>query len=162
VRRSGPRQAKTHANAFAPSSPATRSSTRQSPGCWRPKALAPTLLVDASQAFVIAILPIGFFAVGATLAEGAEQGELPMPPPLTRPVLLILVARLAIAPALLMLLAAPLIDLPPAYRLLSAMPTGLNSMVVSHAYGLDNQIVAEAVTWSTAIVVVAALVSLLL
>ena len=127
-----------------------------------PKALAPALLVDASQALVVAILPIGFFAVGATLAEGAEHGELPMPPPLTRPVMLTLVTRLAIAPALLMLLAAPLIDLPPAYRLLAAMPTGLNSMVVSHAYGLDNQIVAEAVTWSTAIVVVAALVSLLL
>ena len=59
-----------------------------------------------------------------------------------------------------MLLAAPLIDLPSAYRLMSAMPTGLNAMVVSHAYGLDNQIVAEAVTWSTAIVVAAALVSL--
>ena len=58
-----------------------------------------------------------------------------------------------------MLLAAPLIDLPAAYRLMSAMPTGLNAMVVSHAYGLDNQIVAEAITWSTAIVVAAALVS---
>jgi len=130
-------------------------------GLLAPKALAPTALVDASQALVIAILPIGFFAVGATLAEGAEHGELPIPPPLTRPVLLTLVARLAIAPALLMLLAAPLIDLPVTYRLLAAMPTGLNSMVVSHAYGLDNQIVAEAVTWSTALVVGAALVSLL-
>ena len=38
-----------------------------------------------------------------------------------------------------MLLAAPLIDLPAAYRLMSAMPTGLNAMVVSHAYGLDNR-----------------------
>ena len=83
-----------------------------------------------------------------------------MPPPLTRPVLLALGARLAIVPALLMLLAAPLIDLPAAYRLMSAMPSGLNSMVVSHAYGLDNEITAEAVTWSTAIVVAAALVSL--
>ena len=63
-------------------------------------------------------------------------------------------------PALLMLLAAPLIDLPAAYRLMSAMPTGLNAMVVSHAYGLDNQIVAEAIVWSTAIVILAALVSL--
>ena len=33
-------------------------------------------------------------------------------------------------------------------------------MIVSHAYGLDNRIVAEAITWSTAIVVLAALVSL--
>jgi malate permease and related proteins len=131
-------------------------------GLLAPEALAPQLLVDASQILIVAILPIGFFAVGATLAEGAEHGELPLPPPLTRPVLLTLVARLAVVPALLMLLAAPLIDLPAAYRLMSAMPTGLNSMVVSHAYGLDNQITAEAVTWSTGIVVLAALVSLLL
>ena len=32
------------------------------------------------------------------------------------------------------------------------MPSGLNAMVVSHAYGLDNKIVAEAIAWSTAIV----------
>lgn len=130
-------------------------------GLLAPSALAPTVLVDASQALVAAILPIGFFAVGATLAEGAEHGELPLPPPLTRPVVLVLVARLAMVPALLMLLAAPFIDLPAAYRLMSAMPCGLNGMVVSHAYGLDNQVVAEAITWSTAIVVVASLGSLL-
>ena len=60
-------------------------------------------------------------------------------------------------PALLMLMAAPLIELPAAYRLLSVMPSGINSMVVAHAYGLDMEITAEAVTWSTAIVVIAAL-----
>lgn len=125
-----------------------------------PNALAPASLVDASQVLAVAILPIGFFAVGATLAEGAGKGELPFPPPITQPVALALGGRLILAPALLMLLAAPLIDLPSAYRLMSAMPTGINAMVVSHAYGLDNKIVAEAITWSTAIVVVAALVSL--
>jgi malate permease and related proteins len=131
-------------------------------GLLAPDALAPQVLVDASQALLVAILPLGFFAVGATLAENAEHGELPMPPPLTKPVAVALGARLALAPALLMLLAAPLIDLPAAYRLLSAMPSGLNSMVVAHAYGLDMEITAEAVTWSTAIVVLAALASLLL
>ncbi len=130
-------------------------------GLLAPDALAPTALVDASQVLAVAILPIGFFAVGATLAEGAEHGELPFPPPITRPVVLAVGTRLIVAPALLMLLAAPLIDLPSAYRLMSAMPTGINAMVVSHAYGLDNRTVAEAITWSTAIVVVAALVSLL-
>lgn len=131
-------------------------------GLLAPPALAPHLLVDLSQALVVAILPIGFFAVGATLAENAEHGELPMPPPLSRPVALAAVSRLVVAPALLMLLAAPLIHLPAAYRLLSAMPTGINSMVVAHAYGLDMEITAEAVTWTTAIVVAAALASLLL
>ncbi len=130
-------------------------------GLLAPSSLAPDALVDLSQALVVAILPIGFFAVGATLAENAEHGELPMPPRLTRPVGLALVCRLAIGPALLMLLAAPLIELPAAYRLLSAMPSGINSMVVAHAYGLDMEITAEAVIWSTTIVVAAALASLL-
>jgi predicted permease len=130
-------------------------------GLLAPDVLAPTALVDASQVLAVAILPIGFFAVGATLAEGAEQGELPFPPPITRPVALAVGGRLILAPALLTLLAAPLIDLPSAYRLMSAMPTGINAMVVSHAYGLDNRTVAEAITWSTALVVVAALLSLL-
>jgi hypothetical protein len=130
-------------------------------GLLAPDALAPAVLVDASQALLVAILPLGFFAVGATLAENAEHGELPMPPPLSRPVALAIVARLALVPALLIALAAPLIDLPTAYLLLAAMPTGLNSMVVAHAYGLDMEITAEAVTWSTAIVVLVALGSLL-
>jgi len=131
-------------------------------GLLAPKALAPAVLVDASQILAVAILPLGFFAVGATLAEGAEMGELPLPPPMTKPVALATAGRIVLAPALLMLLAAPLIHLPAAYRLMSAMPTGINSLVVSHAYGLDNRIVAETITWSTAIVVLAALASLLL
>ena len=130
-------------------------------GALVPDALAPNVLVDASQVLAVAILPIGFFAVGATLADGAGHGELPFPPRLSRPVAIAVVGRVAVAPALLMLLAAPFIDLPSSYRLLSAMPTGLNAMIVSHAYGLDNRIVAEAITFSTAIVVVAALVSTL-
>ena len=131
-------------------------------GLLAPEALAPTALVDISQALIVAILPIGFFAVGATLAENAEHGELPMPPPMTRPVALTIVTRLAVVPGLLMLLAAPLIDLPAAYRLLSAMPSGLNSLVIAHAYGLDMEITAEAVTWTTAIVVMAAMASLII
>jgi predicted permease len=130
-------------------------------GLLAPAALAPPVLVDASQILAVAILPLGFFAVGATLAEGAGQGELPLPPPVTAPVAVATIGRLALAPALLMLLAAPLIELPSAYRLMSAMPTGINALVVSHAYGLDNRIVAETITWSTAIVIVAALASLL-
>jgi predicted permease len=130
-------------------------------GLLAPEALAPDLAVDISQGLVIAILPIGFFAVGATLAENAEHGDLPLPPPITRPVAVALGSRLLVAPGLLVLLAAPLVELPGAYLLLAAMPTGINSMVVAHAYGLDMEITAEAVTWSSAIVVLAALASLL-
>lgn len=130
-------------------------------GLLAPRSLAPTGLVDASQVLALAVLPIGFFAVGATLAEGAEHGQLPLPPPITKPVALSVGSRLILAPALLTALAAPLIDLPTAYRLMSAMPIGLNSLVVSHAYGLDNRTIAESIVWSTAIVIAAALISLL-
>ena len=36
------------------------------------------------------------------------------------------------------------------------MPCGINSLIVTHAYGLDLRITSAAVAWSTAIAVVAA------
>jgi predicted permease len=131
-------------------------------GLLAPQSLAPDVLVDFSQALIVAILPLGFFAVGATLAENAEHGDLPMPPKLTRPVVLAVVSRLVVAPGLLILLAAPLVDLPAPYLLIAAMPAGVNSLIVANAYGLDMEIVAETIAWSTALVIAAALVSLLL
>jgi malate permease and related proteins len=129
-------------------------------GLLAPDALAPEIAVDISRGLVIAMLPLSFFAVGATLAENAEHGALPFPPPLTRPVALAVGVRLVIAPGLLILFAAPLIDLPPAYLLIATMPSGITSMIIAHTYGLDMEIAAEAVAWSSAIVVAGALASL--
>jgi malate permease and related proteins len=123
-----------------------------------PDALAPDVLVDASRIAVFALVPLGFFAVGVTLATEAEEGVLPFPPPLTRPVAAAVVLRLLVAPTLLYLLALPLIDLPDSFVLLAAMPTGINTIVVAHAYGLDLRIAAGSIAWTTGIVVVAALV----
>lgn len=120
-----------------------------------PDSLAPDLLVDASRVVVIAILPLGFFAVGAALAEEAEEGTIGFPPALDAPVASAVVLRLAAAPGLLYLVALPLIDLPGTYLLLAAMPSGLNAMIVAHAYGLDLRIAAGAIAWSTTIGVAA-------
>ena len=124
-----------------------------------PDALAPDVLVDISRIVVIAILPVGFFAVGAALAEEADEGALRIPPPLSRPTVGVIAAKLLLLPALLLAIAAPLIDLPATYLLMAAMPSGLNSMIVAHAYGLDLSTTAEAVTWTTGLVVVVALVA---
>jgi predicted permease len=121
-----------------------------------PSSLAPQVLVDASRIVIVAMLPLGFFAVGAALAEEADEGALPIPPPFERPVAATVAVRLAVAPGLLYLLAAPLIDLPGPYLLLAAMPCGINSMIVAHAYGLDLRLTAESVTWSTTIAVAVA------
>jgi len=120
-------------------------------GLAAPGALAPDALVDASRVLVFALLPLGFFAVGITLAGEAVR----FPPPLPARTLAALALRLLVAPALLLALAAPLIDLPDPYLILAAMPTGLNGLVVAHAYGLDLAFAAGAIAWSTAVVVVA-------
>lgn len=127
-----------------------------------PDALAPDVLVDASRIAIVALLPLGFFAVGAALAEEAEEGTSPVPPPLDAAVAAAVALRLVVAPALLLLIALPLIDLPGPYLLLAAMPCGINTMIVTHAYGLDARIAAGTVAWSTAIAIVVAVGSLAL
>jgi predicted permease len=102
----------------------------------------------------VAILPLGFFAVGAALAEETERGTFAGVPRLDRAVALVVAGRMVLTPLLLIALAAPLIDLPETYVLLAAMPCGINSMIVTHAYGLDLRISAAAVAWSTAIAVI--------
>ncbi len=121
-----------------------------------PDALAPDALVDASRIAVVAILPLGFFAVGTALAEESVDGAVPVPPPFDPAVATAVAIRLVLAPALLFAFSAPLIDLPGPYLLLAAMPCGVNLMVVAHAYGLDLRISAAAVAWSTAIAVAVA------
>ncbi len=126
-----------------------------------PDSFAPDVLVDISRGFVIALLPIGFFAVGAVLAEEAEEQPVsfsigsPFHPPIGAAILL----RLVIAPGLLLLLSLPFIDLPGPYLLLAAMPCGINTLLVAHVYGLDSKLAAQAVAWTTAIAVVAVLIA---
>ena len=128
-------------------------------GLLAPKSLAPQSLVDVSRVLVFAQLPMGFFAVGVTLAADADHGAVPFPPPLSRSVAVAIGLRLVLAPLMLTLLALPLIDLPSSYLLLSAMPCGIGTLMVAHAYGLDLRLSASAVAWSTSIVVVAGLIA---
>jgi len=129
-------------------------------GLLAPAALAPDVLVDASRVAVVALLPIGFFAVGAILAEEAEEGYFTLGSPFRPEVSLAIGLRMVVAPALLLALSAPLIELPDPYLLLCAMPVGINTLLVGHVYGLDLRLAAQAVAWSTAIAVAAAIASL--
>jgi hypothetical protein len=127
-----------------------------------PDSLAPDVLVDVSRGLVFAMLPLGFFAVGVALSSEAEGGAFRFPPRLTAPVAASVALRLIVAPGLLYLIALPLIDLPGSYLLLAAMPLGINTLLIAHAYGLDLGITASAIAWSTAIVVLAGLTSLVI
>lgn len=119
-----------------------------------PDELAPDVLVDLSQALVFALLPVGFFAVGVYLAATSPVAfSVPAP---RAEVAVAVGARLVVAPVLLLLLAMPLIDLPGPYLLLAAMPSGLNTLIVANAFGLDRRLAAGTIAWSTGIVLVGA------
>jgi predicted permease len=120
-------------------------------GAVAPDALAPDVLVDAARALVLCVPVLGFFAVGVTLAEEADEGALKFPPPLTAPIAAAIVVRLLVAPALLLALAAPFIDLPAAFLLMATMPAGLHIVVLAHVYGLDVPFAAGAIVWTTMI-----------
>jgi malate permease and related proteins len=122
-----------------------------------PDSLAPDVLVDVSRGVVIALLPIGFFAVGAVLAEEVEEKRVALGSPFDPPVAAAILLRLAIAPGLLLILSLPFIDLPGPYLLLAAMPCGINTLLVAHVYGLDAKLAAQAVAWTTGIAVACAL-----
>ena len=113
-----------------------------------PDALAPDVLVDVARALLIALAPLGFFVVGVQL--GAERMR--FPPPLGAPVAVVVVLRLGVAPLLLLGLAAAVaVDLPDAYLVQAAMPVGVNTLLVAHAYELDRGLAAAALAWSTAL-----------
>ena len=128
-------------------------------GLVAPDALAPDVLVDATRILVLTVPVLGFFAVGVTLAEEAEEGALKFPPPLTAPIGVAIVLRLVVAPVLLFLLAQPFIDLPSAFLLAAAMPAGLHIVVLAHVYGLDVPFAASAIVWTTMVAVPVLLVA---
>lgn len=127
-------------------------------GLLAPRSLAPALLVSASHVVVFALLPLGFFTLGINLAVESDEGVVGFPPRLTAPIATVLGLRLLAAPALMLILSALVVAVPAAYLLQAAMPCGINSLIVAHAYGLDLRLVAGALAWSTAVVMVVGLV----
>jgi predicted permease len=126
-------------------------------GLLAPDALAPDVLVGAAEVLVFAVLPVGFFILGVNLAAEAEEGATAFPPPFTKPVAAALGLRLLIAPALMLALSAAIVDVPDSYLVQAAMPSGINSLVIAHAYGLDLKVTANALAWTTGVVVAAGL-----
>ena len=127
-------------------------------GALAPAALSPEWAVDASRIAVFAMLPLGFFVVGVTLASEAEEGAVRFPPPLTLPVGVTMALKLLLFPAVVFGLSLLIIDVPDSYISQAAMACGINTVLISHVYGMDRALAASAVAWSTAVVVAAGLI----
>jgi predicted permease len=123
-------------------------------GLLAPDVLAPGPAVDASRVLVVATVPIGFFAVGVALAgEAAGADGRRRLFGLGGPVAAATGLKLLVTPAVVIGLSALLIRVPDAYLLQAAMPTGVNTLVIAHAYGLDRRIAAGAIACTTTVVV---------
>ena len=127
-----------------------------------PHALAPDWVVDASRGLVIAMVPVGFFALGVILATVAEEGVAAFPPPLTAATAVGTTIKLLVAPAIVLTLSALVLDVPDAYVSQAAMASGINGLAVAQEFGLDRGLVAALIAWTTAITLVWGLVVALL
>lgn len=128
-------------------------------GLLAPDALAPDALVDAAHAVAKALLVPGFFALGVHLAAEGGRGVLAIPRRLAAPVAVALGLRLVVAPAIVLAASALVVGLPDAYLVQAAMPSGVNTLLIAHAYGLDVPLTATTVAWSTTIAVAVAAVA---
>ena len=117
-------------------------------GLVAPDSLAPGWAVDASNVLVVALAPLGFFALGvyatATAGEGAH-----FPPALTGPVVAAALVKLTVPLAVVAGCAALIHDVPDAFLVQAAMPTGLNALLLVAAYSLDRAIITGAIVYTT-------------
>ena len=116
-------------------------------GLLAPDALAPGWAVDASNVLVVLLAPLGFFALGV-YASTSGEGER-FPPALSAPVVAAVLVKLTIPVAVVAGCAALIHDVPDAFIVQAAMPTGLNALLLVTAYSLDRAIISGAIVYST-------------
>ena len=131
-------------------------------GLIAPASFAPPVLVHASHVMVVLLLPLGFFAVGVNLSAERREDAAPLLELPDRRVMVAVALRLGAVPLVLGFISEAIVKLPTAYLLQAAMPTGINSLIVGHAYGLDQRLIATIIVWSTATVLVVGTVIALL
>ncbi len=119
-----------------------------------PESWAPEALVTPSHVAVYALLPLGFFIVGVTLGDEAKDGMLRIPPPLTPPLAAVVLLRMAFVPLVLAVVGLTLIDVPPPFYVMAAMPVGVNTVLVGHATGLDLRLTSSSIAWTTVVALV--------
>ena len=120
--------------------------------------LAPNPLPTIATWVIDVLLVCGFFAAGVYLSSERRGETAPLIERPNRAVLLALGVRLLAAPLILLGLSALTVGVPTAYLVQSAMPTGLNTLIVGHAYRLDLRLIASIIVWSSLIVITTALI----
>jgi predicted permease len=119
-------------------------------GLAAPDALAPEWAVDVANGLVVAMAPLGFFALGVFATGDGDRVR--FPPPMTREVAAVSAIKLSVPVTVMGVLAWLVHDVPDAYLVQAAMPTGLNSLLLVSAYRLDREMIAGAILYTTTVV----------
>jgi predicted permease len=127
-------------------------------GLLAPPAAAPAVLVHAAHVVVDVMLVIGFLAVGIYLSSERREDGAPLLERPDRRVGLALGLRFLINSVVLGLVSVAGVAIPSVYLLQAAMPTGINSLIVGHAFGLDQRLIATVIVWSTLVVLAGGLI----
>lgn len=127
-------------------------------GLLTPASVVPVAALSVSHVVVLALLPLGFFVVGVNLSAERREDAAPLLERPDRRVTAAVGLRLLTVPAILGTVSLLVIHLPGAYLVQAAMPTGINSLIVGHAYGLDQRLIATVIVWSTLVVLAGGLV----
>lgn len=130
-------------------------------GLLAPPELTPHVLVQSAHVVVYGLLALGFYVLGVNLASAAESGLLALSPTLRAPVASAVALRMLAVPALLFGLSR-FIHLPHPYLLQAAMPSGINTLIIAHSYGLDLRLASTTIAWGTLVAVLAAAVAAIL
>jgi malate permease and related proteins len=119
-----------------------------------PTSLAPQALVDASHVLVWGLLVIGFVSVGISLSSERREDAAALLERPDRRVGVALALRFGTTTSLLAIGALAGLAIPSAYLLQAAMPSGVNSLIIGHAFGLDQRLIATMIVWSTILVLI--------
>jgi predicted permease len=124
-----------------------------------PAALAPDVLLDVRRGIVDALLVVGFLVVGISLSAERREDDAPLLERPDRRIGTALVLRFSANTALLAVASLAGLAIPSAYLLQAAMPSGVNALLVGHAFGLDQRLIATVIVWSTMAVLLVGLLA---
>ncbi|MBO0769728.1 MAG: AEC family transporter, partial [Solirubrobacterales bacterium] len=100
-----------------------------------------------------------FFTVGVYLSSERRSQGLPLFQTPDATILGALALRFGVTPAVLGLVSLSGIAVPAAFLLQAAMPSGINGLIVGHAYGLDQRLIATVIVWGTLAAILVATVA---
>jgi predicted permease len=114
-----------------------------------PASLIPSVLVEAARPVVDGLLVVGFVVVGISLSAARREDYASLLARPNRHVGAALIIRFGVTPAVLIAASLAGLAVPTAYLLQAAMPTGVNSLIIGHRFGLDQRLIATTIVWST-------------